>query len=72
MYRVRSNPFKNKKRYHYNSKGKAKIKFKTLEDAIIFLKKKHLQNYTIYLCKYCNNYHIAHNEIYSKKRRFLN
>jgi hypothetical protein len=60
MYTIRNSPKKKRKRYHYNFKGKSKIPFETRKEASDFLKEKHLVNYIIYLCTYCNKYHISH------------
>lgn len=47
-------------RYHYNKLGKSKQSFETEEKAQQYLLKMHLFDYSIYKCKYCNQYHIAH------------
>ncbi len=57
---TRSNLTKTYPRCHYNSKGKMKKQFETEESAAEYISKKHLQGYTIYLCKVCNKYHISH------------
>lgn len=57
---TRSNLTKTYPRCHYNSKGKTKKQFETKDDAAQYIFKKHLQGYTIYLCKVCNKYHISH------------
>ena len=47
-------------RCHYNRLGKAKQMFFAEESAEKYLRKINLKDYTIYQCKYCNQYHIAH------------
>ena len=47
-------------RYHFNKLGKTKLTFDTIDEASDYLMRKHLNNYTIYQCKYCNKYHISH------------
>lgn len=47
-------------RCHYNKSGKTKQIFTSEIDAEQYLIKMNLKNYTIYQCKYCNYYHIAH------------
>jgi hypothetical protein len=57
---ARSNLVKTYPRCHYNSKGKTKKQYETEEDAARYISIKHLHDYTIYLCKVCNKYHISH------------
>lgn len=47
-------------RCHYNKLGKTKMAFDTTDLAEKYLKKMHLDTYTIYQCTYCNKYHISH------------
>lgn len=47
-------------RCHYNKYRKAKQVFFSKESAEKYLRRMNLKDYTIYLCKYCNQYHIAH------------
>ncbi len=47
-------------RCHYNKYKKAKQTFHSKEAAKEYLIKMNLKDYTIYQCRYCNQYHIAH------------
>lgn len=47
-------------RCHYNKLGKAKYTFYSEESAQKYLRKMNLMEYTVYQCRYCNQYHIAH------------
>lgn len=47
-------------RCHYNRYGKTKQIFESIELAQKYLNKMNLKDYTIYQCRYCNKYHIAH------------
>lgn len=47
-------------RCHYNKYKKTKQIFYSEESAEKYLRKLNLKDYTIYQCKYCNYYHIAH------------
>lgn len=47
-------------RCYYNKLGKTKMTFDTTDLAKKYLKKMHLDTYTIYRCTYCNKYHISH------------
>ena len=47
-------------RCHYNKLRKAKQTFFSEESAEQYLKKMNLKDYTIYQCRYCKQYHIAH------------
>lgn len=60
MNRPRNNLKGKYPRCHYNKLGKSKQNFETIEKAQQYLTKMHLLNYTIYKCRYCNQYHIAH------------
>ena len=58
-------PVKNKhKRYHYykkDGKWKPKMKFNTYQAAEIYLNTiNKLEEYNIYRCPYCGNFHIGH------------
>lgn len=57
---ARDNLPKHYPRQHYNKLGKSKQIFESVEQAEEYLNKMHLGNYSIYLCRYCNKYHIAH------------
>ena len=46
-------------RCHYNKLGKAKQTFYSEESAQKYLRKMNLMEYTVYQCRYCNQYHIA-------------
>lgn len=52
-------PQEHRKRCHYNSKGVAKLIFKNQEEAVRFIKRKHLLNYIPYLCHECSFWHIG-------------
>lgn len=60
MYTTRNNPLPKKMRFHFNFRGKAKMPFERKQDAQLYINAKHLTDYTIYLCNYCNKYHISH------------
>lgn len=47
-------------RCHYNKLGKTKQTFDSKELAEEYLNKMNLKDYTVYCCKYCNQYHISH------------
>lgn len=46
-------------RCHFNKLGKTKLTFDTTDLASKYIKKMHLNTYTIYQCRYCNKYHIS-------------
>ena len=56
---IRDNLQHSKPRCHYNYKGKTKQSFETEEQAIQFINKTKLKDYTVYLCRICNKYHIG-------------
>lgn len=58
--RARDNLSTKYPRCHYNKLGKTKMTFDTIDEASDYLMRKHLNNYTIYQCTYCNKYHISH------------
>lgn len=47
-------------RTHYNNRNKSKVAFDTPEAAEAYIKKYHINNVEIYLCPFCNFYHIGH------------
>lgn len=47
-------------RCHYNKLGKAKQAFYSEKSTQKYLRKMSLMGYTVYQCRYCNQYHIAH------------
>ena len=50
------------KREHYSRKNgewKPKKKFDTEDDALVWIKKYKMYNYTPYVCKVCNKWHIG-------------
>lgn len=60
MQKPRDN-LKNKfPRCHYNKCKKTKQIFETYDQALKYIVKMNLQNYTIYNCQYCHKFHIAH------------
>lgn len=56
----RNNLNKKYPRCHYNRLGKSKKSFDSIELAEDYILRMKLDNYTIYQCKYCSKYHIAH------------
>ena len=47
-------------RTHYNRRHNSKIAFESPEDAAEYTKKHHIYKVEIYLCPFCNFYHIGH------------
>ena len=47
-------------RTHYNNRKKSKVAFDCPEAAEAYIFKHHINNVEIYLCPFCNFYHIGH------------
>nr|DAE43320.1 MAG TPA: Zinc-finger double domain protein [Caudoviricetes sp.] len=52
-------PKEPRKRMHYNKRGIAKHSFRTEAEALRFVKKCKLTEYTPYLCEVCGYWHIG-------------
>ena len=52
-------PKEHRKRAHYNRKGVAKQSFFSEKDALKFIRKTGLSDYSAYICPECNHWHIG-------------